>query len=126
MSTPVTWVQIVDKTQRIKQEFDKSYKCLNKTNLPSKKTQIKHLQNLVYQHNSIVGIIRNVFTTLTQAHKTELEGFFKTLKTRLEVLFLRLQIPHEIPTKITQILDLRFADIENEEDESDEDKEDPL
>jgi len=125
MSTPATWVQILESLQRIKQEFDRSYKCLNKTNLPSKKTQIKHLQNLVYNHNSIVGVLKFTYATLTPAHKIEVEQFFKTIKTRLEVLFGRLQIPHEIPAKINQILDLRFAEPLSDEDGSEEETDEP-
>ena len=114
MSSPIIWEDIRRKLSEYKIEFDKSYKCLNKTALPKRKTQIKHLQILVFTHNSITGLTRSVFESLSPNHKIEVTQLIKSIRTKLEVLFLRLGIPHIIPSDITKIIDIRFSETEEE------------
>lgn len=110
MLSTTKWNQLQQSLQNIKSVFDKSYKCLNKSKLPSTKTQIKHLQILTTQHNSIVCILRSTFSLLTEAHKTEVKNYFDSIKTRLDVLFKRLEIQTTVPQSLYEILDLKFKD----------------
>lgn len=81
MTSPVTWRDITDKLRSIKAEFDRSYKCLNRTPVPSNHTQIKHLRTLVYQHNTITGLSKTVYPFLSTNHQEEFIKFFSSIKT---------------------------------------------
>lgn len=106
MSSPITWDNVLGKLHEIKRIFDKSYKCLNRTPLPSKITQLKHINILACQHNTIANLGRTIYPVLSTEHKLEFENYFTSIKNRLKVLFNKLQVPQEVPTCITKLLDL--------------------
>lgn len=101
MTYLVTWQELTDKLREIKSEFDKSFKCLKKTSLPSKAIQVKHLNILIHQHNQIAGLAKNYYPLLTTIHQTEFSDNFRTIKERLESIFLQQQIAVEIPKDIS-------------------------
>lgn len=106
MSSPITWDNVLRKLNEIKITFDKSYKCLNRTPLPSKITQLKHIGILACQHNTIANLGRTIYPVLSTDHKLEFENYFTSIKNRLKVLFNKLQVPQQVPTSITKLLDL--------------------
>jgi len=57
----VTWEQGALKLQEIKIDFEKSYVCLNKSHVPSKTTQVKHLSILLGSHNTLVSLGKTVY-----------------------------------------------------------------
>lgn len=106
MSSPITWDNVLRKLNEIKITFDKSYKCLNRTPIPSKITQLKHIGILACQHNTIANLGRTIYPVLSTDHKLEFENYFTSIKNRLKVLFNKLQVPQQVPTSITKLLDL--------------------
>lgn len=106
MSSPITWDNVLRELNEIKITFDKSYKCLNRTPLPSKITQLKHIGILACQHNTIANLGRTIYPVLSTDHKLEFENYFTSIKNRLKVLFNKLQVPQQVPTSITKLLDL--------------------
>jgi len=92
-----SWTNIVTVIKGLKTEFDRSYKCLNKSELPKVQTQLKHLRILIDRHNQAVAIYAEHELLLTTAHKNEFTNFLNTLKNRLESLFERLGVEEEVP-----------------------------
>jgi len=116
MSTPTKWEDLFTQLTAIEAEFNRSYKCLNKTQLPSEKTQAKHLNNLVLQHNSIAATLRTFYSLLSQPHKQEIETLFQNLKSKLSHLLRRLEISNSVPSDFTSLLDLNFIEEESDDD----------
>lgn len=114
MTSPVTWRDITDKLRSIKAEFDRSYKCLNRTPVPSNHTQIKHLRTLVYQHNTITGLSKTIYPFLSANHQDEFIKFFSSIKTRLEAIFRHLEIRDRVPEEINTFITIKFQDAEGE------------
>lgn len=108
-----SWDTIKENLKIIKTDFDKAYKCLNKTKLPSARTQIKHLQTLISCHNSTIGIIRPIKNSLTGDNETYILQLVQSFKTKLDVLFKRLEILAIIPNDLTSIIDVKFKETEN-------------
>lgn len=102
------WEICKQEIQRIKINFDKSYKCLNRAVIPKEDTQIKHLKILVACHNEIVHLIRPIFNEITTKNRLELINFFKAIKTKLEVIFKRLSVVASVPESFNEIIDIKF------------------
>lgn len=114
MTSPVTWEDIINKLKSIKAEFDRSYKCLNRTPVPSNYTQIKHLRTLIYQHNTITGLSKTVYPFLSASHQDEFIKFFSSIKTRLEAIFRHLEIRDGVPEEINKFITIKFQDTAGE------------
>ena len=95
-----SWEEIYESLREIKQTFEKSYKCLNKSKLPSSETQLKHITALVNEHSKTAQTLKLSSETLTQKQAQEATNFFSTIKNRLQVLFERLTIEVEIPVDL--------------------------
>lgn len=112
------WESFQTQVRLIQQEFDKSYKCLNKTKLPSAATQAKHINNLVLQHNLLATGLKTLSPILTETHLFEIENIFKGIKIKLKAILRRLEISDPIPEDCTTILNLKIIEPESEEEES--------
>lgn len=97
----IEWADLYEEFKKIKLDFDKSYKCVNKTKLPSAQTQFKHITELINKHNEISVILKDIFHVLSEQHKVTVTEFFKSIKDRLEILFERLDLPIIIPADLT-------------------------
>lgn len=112
------WEDLVRQLTLIKEEFNRSYKCLNRTPLPSPHTQAKHLNNLVLQHNTIAATLRTFYSLLTPTHQQEADTFFKSVKSKLKYILKKLEINDTVPENNTSIFQLNF--IEEESDDSED------
>lgn len=104
------WQDILTILQNNKTEFDKSFKCLNKANLPSERTQIKHLKILIKCHNDLIALIRKIFKNLSTQHREEIKSSVFTIKNKLEILLARLSISVNVPRNISDIITVRFKE----------------
>lgn len=116
---PPNWDQISEHLNAIKTEFDKSFKSLNRTRIPSEKTQIKHIKILVDKHNQIVQLISPIYKKLAPSHKNYVVAYFNSIKTKLEVIFRRLNIFIPIPENLNDIVEVRFKQITDNDTDSD-------
>lgn len=110
------WEELQAQLSEIQTEFNKSYKCLNKTQLPSGATQAKHLNILVTQHNAFVTVLKPFFQKLTPEHKGQVEENFKALKNKLQYILSRQEISNKVPLDFVTKLELKFMEGENEEE----------
>lgn len=93
----IEWTDLSEIFKKIKFDFDKSYKCLNKTKLPSAQTQLKHITDLINKHNEVAELLKDTFHVLSEQYKVSVAEFFKSFKDRLEILFERLDLDITIP-----------------------------
>lgn len=114
----VKWITIQENFKQIKLTFDRSFKCLNRSKLPSEAVQIKHLKILVGAHNESIGLIRKIYYTLSEQHKSEVKNFLTNIKSKLEVLFARLDIQEQVPKNFQDIIDIRFKNLEDQNSDS--------
>lgn len=94
------FTELLNKIQILKDEFNKSFKCLNKKNVPSKTTQLKHLKIIISKHNYIIDEVIPTYETLQPEEKIHITSLVQTLRTRLTVVLSRLNVTCEIPTEL--------------------------
>jgi len=94
------FTELLNNIQILKEEFNKSFKCLNKTNVPSKPTQVKHLNIIIHKHNDIIDEIIPIYQLLQPEEKIHISSLIQNLRTRFSVLINRLNAPCNIPTDI--------------------------
>lgn len=116
---------LVEQIKLTKQNFDASYKCVNKPKLPKEGTQLKHIKILIDCHNKVADLIQTWFTKLSTENKKFLADTQKSFKTRLDVLFKRVGIVYEIPAELSRIIELKFRKI-SEDSGSDTETEDDI
>lgn len=114
MST--NWENLQSQILTIRAEFDRAYKCLNKTNLPSPATQAKHINILVRQHNAFATTLKTFIPFLTETHKFEVENIFKGIKIKLKSIFSRLEISDKVPDDCTSLLSTKIIEEESDEE----------
>lgn len=114
MSNRKLWNDLVSKLEISKSKFNQSFKCLNKTKTPKDKTQIKHLKILIAHHNKIANEIAQAYHLLSPDQEIQITNFFQTIKTRLSVLFTRLNKEFQIPNNLTDSIEAKFSESEEE------------
>lgn len=106
----VEWADLYEEFKNIKLDFDKSFKCVNKTKLPSAQTQLKHITELINKHNEIAVILEEIFNVLSEQHKVSVTEFFKSIKDRLEILFERLDLDIIIPRDLVTSIEVNISE----------------
>lgn len=96
------WERIVFKARLIKEEFLKSYKCLNINRDTKDETVNKHVKNLVERLEQIRALLNDIYPRLTTAHKSAAESFFTDTRDKLISVTQKRGIKLEIPTSLTE------------------------
>jgi len=114
MST--NWQLLINQIKRTKITFDKSYKCIK---LPKLKTQIKHLNILIKSHNDITVLVKQVYAELTVENRKVILNLQNSIKTKLDILFKRLNIQTAPFDDYTALINLTFTPSDDADDTSD-------
>lgn len=94
------WEYIVQKARTSKENFERSYKCLN-INRPIREETIKqHFQNLFTNLEKIRVLFNVNYNRLTKAHQAAAEAFFLDLKTRIFKIATKKDISIELPNSL--------------------------
>lgn len=94
---------------------------MNKSNLPSEKTQHKHLNLLVIHHNHMVATARNLKHLLNDDNNGQVEELISCVKSKLQNILLRLNIGDKVPTSLDKSFVFNLEEDSEEEDTSSED-----
>ena len=113
----MNWESFILKYNNYKEEFDKSYKCINKTVPPTEITKDKHIDNIILNYNNICKHITEFYSHLNEPHKKEVLDIFSKLRDRLIRVFSRYKIKYHIP--ITFNDNVRKESLSETEDSSD-------
>lgn len=114
----VTVDQIINELLTYESEFNRIYKCLNKTILPKRETVEQHLKNILSEYNKIKSIYfqyNNVFNYNNQL--IVLEILTKSHKRLLKV-FKRLRVYIQVPS--VQVLKIPKIEIEDSDSETED------
>lgn len=106
----IEWTDLYEEFKKIKLDFDKSYKCVNKTKLPSAQTQLKHITELINKHNEIAVILKDILHVLSEQYKVSVSEFFTSIKDRLEILFERLELDIIIPRDLMTSIEANISE----------------
>lgn len=91
------WPTILSQCRKIRDEFDKSFKCLN-TDRPTKEDTVeRHLRNLSLRLEEIRVVLNVHYERLTTAHKVAAEGFFVDVRNRLITVAARRGVEVKLP-----------------------------
>lgn len=94
------WKDILQKARNIKENFERSYKCLNHDRPIKNETVKYHLQNLL-QYLEEIRILFNVnYKRLTTAHQRAADAFFLDLTIRITKIATKKGIDIELPNTI--------------------------
>ncbi|XP_065362017.1 probable serine/threonine-protein kinase DDB_G0293958 [Calliphora vicina] len=94
------WQDIVNKVRLIREEFDRSYKCLNVDRPTKEETVDKHFNILLHCLEEIRIVLNVNYERLTSAHKIAAEAFFHDVKNRITTLAAKKKIEIELPDTI--------------------------
>lgn len=100
----VRWNSVVQVVKKHTDEFNRLHKCLNKDKVPKSPTKTQHLDNIINEYNSLTNIFNNYYPDCTQSHKLEIDTSYNALRTKLDKLFIFLNIKINIPTSFSHIL----------------------
>lgn len=100
----------------LKNDFEKSFRCVYRTPLPTAQTQAKHINILVDIHNSICDNINTKFQLLDERQQKEIETFFITLKNRFNDLLKRVEISDRAPRDLNTHFKLKIIEEEDTQD----------
>ena len=108
------WPTILSQCRKIRDEFDKSFKCLN-TDRPTKEDTVeRHLRNLSLRLEEIRVVLNVHYERLTTAHKVAAEGFFVDVRNRLITVAARRGVEVKLPLTLHErvCLEILPEDIE--------------
>lgn len=94
------WQNILYKLRIIKEDFDKSYKCLNVERNIKDETIAKHLKILLDKFERIRVILNVNYNRLTTAHKAAAENFFSDVRSRIVTLLAKKGLEIKLPTSL--------------------------
>lgn len=103
------WSEIINQIEIVKLEFNKSYKCLNKSIPIGKQTVTKHLILLTTNLNTIRGVLHVYYEKLTTDHKKDAYEIFRNLRDRLLQIAAKHAVLLNIPNDIG--VGIEFDDI---------------
>lgn len=113
----MNWNTIINNVNTFKIEFDKSYKCINKSVTPTNATLNKHLEILIKNYNSIRAVLNSCYSHLNIKHKKEEHKIFSELRDRLIKVFGRYSLNIKVPLSLSEQLHYNLsADSESESD----------
>ena len=110
MSLENKWEVILNQIGTYKEEFNRSYKCLNIKTKPTKQTFERHFQILEKTYNEIRALLHVNFNRLSTEHKKEALDIFGKLRDRLLRLSGRYKLRIFIPKTIDRVLDVNVLD----------------
>lgn len=106
------WIDILRKARSIKEEFNKSYKCLN-TDRPTKdETVKKHIEILLKRLEQIRVLLNVNYNRLTPAHKVAAEAFFQDIRNKLLQTIERKGIKISIPPTLHEKIEIQQLFVE--------------
>nr|AAN87267.1 ORF2 [Drosophila melanogaster] len=97
------WLNLTISINNIRDAFDKSYKCINKTALIKTQTLIFHIKVLITQYNTLQNLIVTNKSKLTEEHKVQCFKVLSSFGKRLHNTSVRHSIIIEVPTELTKI-----------------------
>lgn len=97
------WSVIIEELQHFRIEFEKSYKCLNKSQKPSPTTINKHLEILQLYYNKTITLINNIKDKLTDDHISECEILVDTLQDKISKISEELKLSFTFPPYYKEI-----------------------
>lgn len=103
------WETIITKCRKIKEEFDKSYICLNKDRPTSEETVNKHLQNLFIRLEEIRVLVNVNYERLNNHHKTAADAFLLDIKEKLITVAARKGIKIDLPASHHTKIEFPFS-----------------
>lgn len=92
MANP-NWEELVGKFNYFKTEFDKSFKCISKSQKPTRNTINKHLQVLQTNYNNVVSLVNLFKHRLTKEHIKDCEKLIFSLNEKLQKVAEELELP---------------------------------
>lgn len=92
------WQEIIKRLRLLKDDFDKSYKCLNLERNIKDETVVKHLRTLFDRFERIRVVVNVNFSKLTTPHKAAAECFFSDVRSRLISILSKKGLYIELPT----------------------------
>lgn len=105
------WATIIEKCRRIREEFERSYKCLNTDRPTGEDTINKHLKNLFVQIEEIRIVLHTHYYRLTTAHQAAAEAYFLDIKSRLIKVTTRRGIEIKLPQNLHESVDIFASDL---------------
>lgn len=105
-----TWVVIEAELLGHVTEFNRLYKCLNKSKLPKGNIVQEHVENLITSYNGVVATFSQHSNRLTEGHVEVFINHFNSIRDKLVILFNRLRINILVPLQITEYIDSKTQD----------------
>lgn len=99
------WQRIVTKVRLIKENFDRSYKCLNIDRPTKDVTVAKHLKILFKSFEQIRVLLNVNYSRLAQHHKAAAESFFIDIKGKLYSILVRRGLNVKLPDSLHEELE---------------------
>lgn len=98
------WRDILQKIRLIREEYDRSYKCLN-TDRPTREETIeKHIKNLLRRLEEIRVILNVNYNRLSVSYRTAAEAYFEDVKEKTLIILNRKGLDIELPATIHEAL----------------------
>lgn len=108
------WQTILNKARIIKENFERSYKCLN-IDRPTKPETIEHHFQILLTNLEDVRILFNVnYNRLTVSHQRAAEAFFHDLRNRTVKLATKKLIQIDIPDSLHESIHSQLATVTND------------
>lgn len=88
----MSWGKINQQISAVRDEFNRTLKCISKENLPKRSTCNKHIATLVAEHNKLVTICEAHLETLDTNHKEYIIDIFLKVKNKLNQILEKFNI----------------------------------
>lgn len=104
------WKNLIVTVGNLKEEFEKSYKCINKSAPVTDVTLNKHIDILILKYNSVSRILKAYYHKLTPDHKSESQKIFSDLRDKLIRIFSRYKLRILVPNYLGEEVDKSLVD----------------
>lgn len=102
----MTWQKILDRCRAIKEDFDRSYKCLNIDRQIGQNTIDKHIKIILQCLEEIRTILNVNYERLTSSHKIAAEAFFHDTRDKVIQIATKKNIDIKIPETIQERINI--------------------
>lgn len=110
------WLNIIAKIRKLREDFDRSSKCLNKSAPISNDTKIKHLETILVKYNEVRVIILDHNTKLSSLQLTQVKDKISRLRENILYVSQRHKIQVLVPNTLYFPAELLLDVIADERD----------